>query len=249
MLFSYAVSHDLQEPIRKIEFFSGRVLEDENALSPKGKDFLQRIRTSAQKMKQLIENLLSYSIVEGNKKTLEKTDLNQVLLQVQQDLSEQIQQTGAHIQSGQLPGVTGVPSQLHELFMNLLTNSIKFRKQDEALRISIQCDMVKGAGLAHLGAVSAEDYFHISFTDNGIGFEQQYASTIFDILQRLHGQNEYAGTGIGLAICKKVVENHQGFIEAEGEPGKGCTIHIYLPVEKKNLAGYSVRKDWGEEVV
>ena len=249
VLFSYAVSHDLQEPIRKIEFFSGRVLEDENALSPKGKDFLQRIRTSSQKMKQLIENLLSYSIVEGNKKNLEKTDLNQVVSQVQQDLSEQIQQTGALIQSDQLPGINGVPSQLHELFTNLMTNSIKFRKQDERLEINIACEMVNGADLAHLGATSTDDYYHISFTDNGIGFEQQYASTIIDILQRLHGQNEYAGTGIGLAICKKVVENHQGFIAAEGEPGGGCSIHIYLPVEKNHSADYSMRRDRGEQVL
>ena len=205
--------------------------------------------TGSQKMKQLIENLLSYSIVEGNKKNLEKTDLNQVVSQVQQDLSEQIQQTGALIQSDQLPGINGVPSQLHELFTNLMTNSIKFRKQDERLEINIACEMVNGADLAHLGATSTDDYYHISFTDNGIGFEQQYASTIFDILQRLHGQNEYAGTGIGLAICKKVVENHQGFIEAEGEPGGGCSIHIYLPVEKNHSADYSMRRDRGEQVL
>jgi len=230
-LFSYAVSHDLQEPLRKIEFFAGNILEDENGLSAKGKNYFRRIRGSSIKMKHLIENLLSYSIVEGNKTLLENTDLNLILQQVKNDLEHGIRRAGAFIESDSLPIIKGIPVQWQELFTNIITNSIKFRKQNGPLHIRIQSETVKGVNISHFTSGHDEEYYHLSFSDNGIGFEPQYADTIFDILQKLHGQNEYEGTEIGLAICKKVVENHRGFISASGESDKGCMIHIYLPLD------------------
>lgn len=233
-LFSYAISHDLQEPLRKIEFFSARVLEDENTLSEKGKDYFQRIRLTTLRMKQLIGNLLSYSIADNSKKVPEKTDLNWILQQTKNDLAEKIQQTGAVIECRSLPVIRGISMQLQELFTNILSNSIKFRKPNQQPHILIQCEIVKGSALDNFDGVQDEEYYHLSFIDNGIGFEQEYANIIFEILQKLHGQNEYEGTGIGLAICKKVVENHNGFIAARGVPGTGCTIHVYLPARKTN---------------
>ena len=233
-LFSYAVSHDLQEPLRKVDFFTARIMEKEHYLSEEGNNYFKRIRSSVVRMSRLIENLLSYSIVEGNKKPIENVDLNLILQELKNDLAEMIEQTGAIIESTELPKIKAVSFQLQQLFTNIVNNSIKFRKKDEPPHIIVNCVTVNGSTLEHPDADRERSYYHISIKDNGIGFDQEYASTIFDMLQKLHGQNEYEGTGIGLAICKKVVENHKGFIKASVETEKGCTMHIYLPVENVN---------------
>ena len=228
--FSYAASHDLQEPLRKIETFSDKILQTESHLSEYGKDLFRRIQRASSRMKELIENLLSYSHVDRSEKLFQETDLNLVLQVAKKELSEIITQTSAIIDSTVLPQLRVVPFQFQQLFINIISNAIKFRQPGISPHIIIEAEVVDGDTLLELNAVTGENYYHLSFADNGIGFDQQYNKKIFDIFQRLHGQTEYEGTGIGLAICKKIVDNHKGFITATGEPENGSTFHIYLPV-------------------
>jgi light-regulated signal transduction histidine kinase (bacteriophytochrome) len=220
--FSYAASHDLQEPLRKIQLFVDRIQHKEHAqLSPAAKEYFSRIQFAAERMKMLIINLLTYSSVNNSGQHHEETDLNQILQEVQNDLSEVIQQKSALIESSTLPRLKGVRFQIRQLFINIISNSLKFSKTDIRPHIIIDTEVIHEDN---------KKYYHIIISDNGIGFDPVYKEKIFDIFQRLHGQSEYTGTGIGLAICKKVIENHHGMISAHGEVGKGATFHIYLPV-------------------
>jgi signal transduction histidine kinase len=227
--FSFSASHDLREPLRKIEYFSNKILEGGKVNTEHEKDLFRRIRATSQRMNQLIENLLSYSLLEDNGKLFQPTDLNLILDEVENNLSLEIQQTGAIIDCGILPVVNGIRFQFVQLFTNILNNSLKFRRPDTSPHISIE-SFIENEPLYDGEVIIGKSYLHLTFRDNGIGFESEYANKVFDILQKLHGQNEYQGTGIGLAICKKIVENHQGLISADAEPGKGTAIHIYLPV-------------------
>ena len=154
-----------------------------------------------------------------------------MLKDVQNELSESIQTEGAIIESCRLPVIKGIHFQFEQLFINLLSNSLKFRKKETALRVVIAAELVTGVILKDFIDQPKEHYHHLSFTDNGIGFSEEYAEKIFEIFQRLHGQSEFAGTGIGLAICKKIIENHNGHIYASSVPGRGTAIHIYLPFD------------------
>ena len=233
--FTYAASHDLQEPLRKIQTFSDRILQTAPDLPQQTQEQFKRIQSAVSRMKLLIENLLSYSKVEVSKPQFELTDLNLVLQEVKNDLSEKIEATGAVIDVRELPKLPAVPFQLQQLFTNIISNAIKFRKEDEPPLIVIDCVVAKGKDIARQNAPADREYYHLSISDNGIGFNQEYAEKIFDIFQRLHAQAEYEGTGIGLAICKKIVETHRGFITATGEPGKGSSFHIFLPVNEKEF--------------
>src|SRR5215203_1029131 len=231
--FTYAASHDLQEPLRKIQTFSDRILQTPPGLPPHTQEQFRRIQSAAVRMKLLIENLLSYSKVEVSKPQFELTDLNLVLQEVKNDLSEKIEATSTVIDYNNLPTLAAVPFQLQQLFTNIISNAIKFRKDNTRPHIIINSAVVKGQDIAGENAPAEKEYHHLRFSDNGIGFNPQYAEKIFDIFQRLHGQSEYEGTGIGLAICKKIVETHKGFITATGEPGKGSAFHVFLPVSEK----------------
>ena len=230
--FTYAASHDLQEPLRKIQTFSDRILQTPPGLPQHAQEQFKRIQSAVARMKLLIENLLSYSKVEVSKPQFEHTDLNVILQEVKNDLSETIEATNAVIEFGELPKLAAVPFQLQQLFTNIISNAVKFRKENETPYIIIDCAMVKGKDIPGTNAAAEKEYYHLLITDNGIGFKPEYAEKIFDIFQRLHGQAEYEGTGIGLAICKKIVETHKGFITATGEPGKGASFHIFLPVNE-----------------
>lgn len=230
MTFSRSASHDLREPLRKIEFFSNRILESNRLSTEQDKDLIKRIGATAHRMKQLVENLLSYSLLEGQEKTFKQTDLNHVLTEVKNNLAGDILHTGAIIETGELPVVNGIRTELVQLFSNILDNSLKFRTAETSPQISIKSELLNEF-TCERETKKGEPYFHLMFCDNGIGFEKEYTGKVFEILQKLHGQNEYEGTGIGLAICKKVVENHNGFICADAEPGSGTVIHIYLPAE------------------
>lgn len=228
--FAYVSSHDLQEPLRKIQTFSDRILEIEYAnLSEKGKDYFRRMQAGASRMQKLIRDILAYSRTTTSDKKLETTNLNDLLAQSQVELEVLIHEKHAIIESDRLPTLNVIPFQLQQLFNNLLNNALKFSKTDVPPFIRITCDVVDGRRLNESGPLASKEYFHIAFKDNGIGFEPEYSKKIFEVFQRLHGRSDYGGTGIGLAICKKIVENHNGMIFAEGNLGDGATFHIYLP--------------------
>lgn len=226
--FNYIASHDLQEPLRKIQGFSKRIINEEENLSDASKDFFKRINAAAQRMQNLITSILSYSRTNNAEKIFEKTDLNQVLKEVKGVLQESIQEKNAVIESYKLPTIHGIPVQMHQLFLNLVSNSLKYSKQDVAPLIKISAEKVIGSEMA--GQINENSSFwKIEISDNGIGFEQQYESKIFEVFQRLHGKKEYEGTGIGLSICKKIIQVHHGSISAIGNPGVGSTFTFYLP--------------------
>jgi signal transduction histidine kinase len=235
--FSYSASHDLREPLRKIEYFSNKILETGEMNTVHQNDLFRRIRVTSQRMNQLVENLLSYSLLEENEKLFEPIDLNVILKEVESNLSIEIQQTGAVIESGVLPGVKGIRFQFVQLFTNILSNSLKFRRPEVSPKVYIE-SVVEDEPVYDGQVMEGKSYLHLTVRDNGIGFENEYANKVFDVLQKLHGQNEYQGTGLGLAICKKIVQNHQGFIWADAEPGRGTAIHIYLPfTDSENAKG------------
>ena len=227
--FAYVASHDLQEPLRKIQTFA-ELIKDNFDDKEFVKRYFDKLDASAKRMSELIRSLLNYSRLAKEKgiDTSEDIDLNCVLVDVQQDFELLIEERGANINIEQLPTVRGSRMQLGQLFSNLISNSLKFCEQAPRINISSQ--------IVHLSTISdapksmgMEYYNHIRFTDNGIGFEEEYSKIIFSLFQRLHGKQDYAGTGIGLALCKKIAENHGGMITAEGIPGEGATFHIYLP--------------------
>jgi PAS domain S-box-containing protein len=229
--FAYVSSHDLQEPLRKIQTFAARISEIEGEkLSEKGKDYFQRMQNAALRMQTLIEDLLSYSRTNTAEKKFEMTDLNQLLKEVQSELAETIDEKKAVIQASPLPILNVIPFQTKQLLSNILSNALKFSKADEPPRINITTDLVKGKNTKNSHVDQNRSYRHIAIRDNGIGFEPEHTQKIFEVFQRLHGRSEYSGTGIGLAICKKIMDNHHGLITAESELDQGATFHLYFPV-------------------
>ncbi|MDI1318072.1 PAS domain S-box protein [Flavobacterium sp.] len=230
--FAYISSHDLQEPLRKIQTFSNQIIEKEfDNLSENGKDRFKRMQNAAQRMQTLINDLLAYSRTNTQDVVLTKTDLNIIIKDVIEDLQEEIQEKKATIEIEQVESdVFIVPFQIHQLLFNLLSNSLKFSLENFPPIIKIKCNINKGEKLNNAALDKETKYCHIRFSDNGIGFDQQYSDKIFEVFQRLHGREVYQGTGIGLAIVKKIIDNHKGFITASGEPNKGATFDIYFPV-------------------
>jgi PAS domain S-box-containing protein len=230
--FAHIASHDLQEPLRKIQTFSNRLFELEGVkFSDKGKDLYNRIHRSADRMKNLIQDLLAYSKSgNGSEEKIENVDLNLIFKEVVGELVVKIGEKKAVVKNLGLPRVSIIRFQFHQLFLNLLTNAIKFSKNGAAPHVTLASEVIDGSQILNGWGEVDKPYHHIKINDNGIGFEPQYADKIFEMFHRLHGRTEYEGTGIGLAICKKIVENHKGIIIAEGRKGEGATFHIYLPV-------------------
>ncbi len=229
--FAYISSHDLQEPLRKIQIFSAQIMDKEyEYLSEDGKNKFNRIENAAKRMKTLIEDLLAYSRTSIAERKFEKIDLSDIVDQVKEDLNEEIINKSATIKSFTKHNISVIPFQFRQLIYNLISNALKFTKPDIAPEIEINSEIVNGKSLQNKLAAKNIDYCHISVADNGIGFDQKYSSKIFEVFQRLHGKIEFTGTGIGLAIVKKIVDNHNGFIIAEGALEKGATFNIYLPV-------------------
>jgi signal transduction histidine kinase len=191
--------------------------------------FSQKIISSAERMQRLMESLLSYSRISNDDSAVEEVDLNDVLVSAETDLELVIQESNAIIRASTLPKIPGIPFQLHQLFLNLLSNAIKFSKPDQAPEVIISHRLASHESLAPELTINGRDYHQITFADNGIGFQSEQADKIFDVFRRLTPTNDLKGTGIGLAIVRKVALNHKGYVTAEGVPGVGAKFHVFLP--------------------
>jgi two-component system, chemotaxis family, CheB/CheR fusion protein len=230
--FAYVSSHDLQEPLRKIQTFSDRILETELAnLSPSGKVYFNHMQQSANRMQLLIEELLTFSSLNSAERKFETLQFEDIVSDVERELKEELDNKKAVIEMKETSEVNVIPFQFRQLIQNLTRNSLKFSKPDKPVKIKVSSKIIKRKAIKTTENLSHEHYCHISFEDNGIGFDQQYSKKIFEVFEKLHSKDEYPGTGIGLAIVKKVVENHHGLINATSELNKGTTFDIYLPTK------------------
>lgn len=229
--FAYIASHDLQEPLRKISMFTERLkAKYDSALDQEGNLFVDRILASAANMRTLIDNLLDFSRANRRSNTFDQVDLKTVLDAVISELELKIEETKASITfAGSLPSVEAVTSEMTQLFSNILSNAIKFRKASGSVEINVHSTKLSRQEKHVLGLPGNNNFYKIEVQDNGIGFEPEYSEKIFQIFQRLNGKSEYPGSGIGLAICKKIVEKHNGLIFAKSLPDEGATFTIILP--------------------
>ncbi|MDR3608584.1 MAG: ATP-binding protein [Oligoflexia bacterium] len=218
--FASIAAHDLQEPLRKIQAFGDRLKTKFDAqLSDEGRDYLERMLSSARRMRKLIDDLLTYSRVTTKAQPFVATDLNQVLSDVLSDLELRIEQVkGKVVHKDPLPTLDADPSQMRQLFQNLISNALKFHKKDISPVVEISVKLFK-------------NHCILSVADNGIGFDEKYLDKIFTIFQRLHGRQEYEGTGVGLAVCRRIAERHEGTITAQSTPGEGACFHVTLPLK------------------
>jgi PAS domain S-box-containing protein len=233
--FAHIASHDLQEPLRKILTFSMH-LQDKynNGLNKEIKSYLNKIESASSRMTTLINDLLNYSQLLHHEKSFATTDLNATLENILHDFELLIQEKKAKIKIRQLPTVDAIPFQMSQLFHNLISNSLKFSKKDVPPIITITSRKLPEKEIKKYSSLYPfVPHVEIIFKDNGIGFEQQYAKQIFTIFQRLHNKETYKGTGIGLALCKKIVENHQGEIFSNAKENEGALFHIILPFKRR----------------
>jgi signal transduction histidine kinase len=235
LAFNFISSHDLQEPLRKIQIFVSILMKDEKEnMTEAGKRNMERILAAATRMRQLIEDLLAFSRVSSVDRQFEMTDLHLILEDVKSELKDAIHEKQAIIEAIGLLPVNIVVFQFRQLIYNLISNALKFSVPHLPTRITIETRIIKynDVELRNLNSLPQKcDYWSISFKDNGIGFEAEFSERIFVMFQRLHRNDEYPGTGIGLAIVKKIVDNHNGIIIAKGDLNKGATFEIYIPVQ------------------
>ena len=248
--FAYVASHDLQEPLRKIMTFASLVEKEANEdLSEAGKLYINKIVASSARMQRLIDDILQFSSLSASKEDYEPVNLNVVLEQVLSDMEVKISSTNAVISIEKIPEIEAIPSQMGQLFQNLISNALKFRKEDVQPVVTISSELISPDQITNYGWTdeknlsragysynwSREQFLKIKVQDNGIGFNEAYKEKIFEIFQRLHGSKTYEGTGIGLAICKKIVDNHHGIISADSKQDEGTTFTLFLPVSQKNF--------------
>ncbi len=219
--FASVAAHDLQEPLRKIQAYADRLsVKYKEAVGEEGRDFLDRMLKSASRMQRLIDDLLTYSRVTSKAQPFLPTNLNEVIKDVLADLEVRIEKTKAKINIEELPDVDADSPQMRQLFQNLLANALKFHKEGDTPVVT-----VKASTRGNLAT--------IEISDNGIGFDEKYLDRIFTIFQRLHGRNEYEGTGVGLSVCRKIAERHGGQITARSKVGHGATFIVTIPIRQR----------------
>lgn len=218
--FAAVASHDLQEPVRKILAFGSRLQSEADQLSPGAQDNLKRMLAGSARLQRLINDLLQYARVTARGGAFQSVDLGALVALTLEDLALQVERTGGRVEVTPLPAVDADPTQMRQLFQNLIGNSLKFRRPEVPPVVVIAADE------------PVDGLVRITVSDNGIGFEAQYAEQIFDVFRRLHGRDDYEGTGIGLPLCRRIAVRHGGSITAHGEPGSGATFTIVLPLRQ-----------------
>jgi light-regulated signal transduction histidine kinase (bacteriophytochrome) len=234
--FAFMASHDLQEPLRKMLMFSDRLnAKFKDILDDDARNYISKIQNAGKRMKALVEDILTFSKLSMEKDSFVYSDLNQLLKEVLTDMEETIKEKKAKIIVEELPGLYVNPGLIRPLFYNLISNAVKYSKADEppVVRISSECPSINGQAQEQ---DEENKYCRILVQDNGIGFEQQYSEHIFGMFKRLHLKNKYEGTGIGLALCKKIVEEHNGYISAISKVGEGSTFIVSLPLKQPVLS-------------
>lgn len=229
--FAYAAAHDMKEPLRKILMYYSVIFgENGQTLPPdQWQPYLQRSADAARRMQRLIDDLLKFTKVVGSDEAYEMVDLNQVATDTIAQYQDTMDQLGGTVDCGRLPIVKGVAFQLQQLFANLISNSIKYRAKDRPLRISITAALVRVPEMADV--YGAERFQRIEFQDNGIGFPTEMSDKIFNLFERLHTREQYSGTGIGLAICRRIMDNNRGFIRAQGTPDRGAVFQLFFKAD------------------
>ncbi|MEI7729435.1 MAG: PAS domain-containing protein [Verrucomicrobiota bacterium] len=231
--FAYVASHDLQEPLRKVRAFGDRLkAKCADAFTPEGKDYLERMQNAAGRMQNLIDALLSYSRVSTRAQPFVLVDLNEVIKGVLEDLELAIERTKGRVEAGPLPTLEADPMQMRQLLQNLIGNALKFHQPQDVPVIQVRSQTFVADATMGERFLAGRSYCRIEVADNGIGFDEKYLNRIFVVFQRLHGRGEYEGSGVGLAICRKIALRHQGDITAHSQPGAGATFIITLPLKQ-----------------
>jgi PAS domain S-box-containing protein len=229
--FAYVAAHDMKEPLRKVRFYYSAIMDEgvEN-LSERQRAWLEQSAEAARRMQGLIDDLLAFTRAAEPVKQLEAVDLNALVAEVSAFYEDTLKEVDGSIAVSDLHEIRGIAFQVRQVFVNLIGNAIKYRQPGRPLQVAVSGSVVASPGLAEAKQYLPARFLRVKVKDNGIGFDEEYAEKIFDMFERLHGRDAYEGTGIGLSICRKIMENHRGLIRAEGHPGEGAVFEVFFPM-------------------